>query len=454
MSPSPRRHRLPMLLTLLGLCVGLLAVALPAPARARGDDPVGALERHAHPLRSTEPGGDLGDLHPLGEMVGDAVVVGMGEATHSSREFFTLKHRVFQYLVQEKGFSTFALETNWNAGLRLNRYVLEGEGDPRQIMDEEFGDFWQQPWNTQEYLDLVEWMRKYNTRHEHKVQFMAFDTYYPSPAVIDEVTGYVKQHHPELTQEITKLYQELRPTDLPTFMAKHWNTPLAQRQAQAKQAGRALEVLERQAPGDDPEAFAWAVQHARVLHQTATLWSFDFQDPAAAPAAMEYRDQVMADNTVWWQQHTGGRILASAHNGHIANETLEPAAYPTVQGTFLRRQLGDGYVSIGFTFDQGSFNALEGAGTSMDSVGQPPKEFTLGPAAPGSNEHTLDQVAYTDYLLDLRTAPAPARDWLRQARPTRDIGAGYPVEESSVALASAYDILVHLHEVGAAKLLT
>ena len=75
------------------------SVAQPASAHGDAGDPVAELGRDAHALRSTEPYGDLRDLRPLGAMVADAAVVGLGEATHSSREFFTMKHRVFRYLV-------------------------------------------------------------------------------------------------------------------------------------------------------------------------------------------------------------------------------------------------------------------------------------------------------------------------------------------------------------------
>jgi len=74
------------------------------------DKVVAALERGAHPLRTVEPGGDTGDLRALDPMIGDARVVGLGEATHSSHDFFALKDRVFRHLVEEKGFRTFALE--------------------------------------------------------------------------------------------------------------------------------------------------------------------------------------------------------------------------------------------------------------------------------------------------------------------------------------------------------
>jgi len=99
---------------------------------------VDALERDAYSLRTVEPGGDTTDLRALDRMIGHARVVGVGEATHSSHDFFALKDRVFRHLVEEKGFRTFALEGSWSTGLRLNDYVLYGKGDPRRIMSEEF----------------------------------------------------------------------------------------------------------------------------------------------------------------------------------------------------------------------------------------------------------------------------------------------------------------------------
>ena len=145
---------------LAALLLSLGAVVAAAPPSS-AQPPVPALERDAHPLRTTEPQGDLGDLRPVGRMVKDARVVGLGEATHGSHEFFAMKHRVFRYLVEEKGFRSFALEGSWSSGLRLNDYVLHGKGDPRRIMREEFQDIYSW-WNNTDYLNLLTWMRSYN----------------------------------------------------------------------------------------------------------------------------------------------------------------------------------------------------------------------------------------------------------------------------------------------------
>ncbi|WP_433258443.1 erythromycin esterase family protein [Streptosporangium sp. CA-135522] len=123
--------------------IAMGAVLAPVAAQAALADtaggkqnPVHALEQAAHPLRSTEPGRNTADLRALGVMIGDAKVVGLGEATHGSHEFFTMKGRVFRYLVEEKGFTTFALELSWSAGLQIDDYLQTGRGDTRKIAKE------------------------------------------------------------------------------------------------------------------------------------------------------------------------------------------------------------------------------------------------------------------------------------------------------------------------------
>nr|WP_308403494.1 erythromycin esterase family protein [Streptomyces sp. 8ZJF_21] len=115
-----------------------------------------------------------------------------------------------------------------------------------------------------------------------------------------------------------------------------------------------------------------------------------------------------------------------------------------MQGAFLRERLGSGYLSAGLTFDQGSFNA-----TGPDGAVH---RWTLGPAGAGTNEQTLDRVHLRDYVVDLRSVGAPAREWLTRARPTRIVGTDYPDGPYDIALAPTHDVLIHLHRVTAARL--
>jgi erythromycin esterase len=152
----------------------------------------------------------------------------------------------------------------------------------------------------------------------------------------------------------------------------------------------------------------------------------------------------MAANVVRWQEHTGTKVLLSANDNHVGCVPDDPAHYPKAQGAFLRDSLGSGYLSVGPTFDRGSFNA-----TGPDGAIH---RWTLGPAGSGSNERTLDRVRYDDYVVDLRSVGSPAREWLEQARPTRSIGTDYPDGPHDIALARTHDVLIHLHRVEVARL--
>ncbi|TMQ90013.1 erythromycin esterase family protein [Actinomadura soli] len=401
---------------------------------------VRVINGHARPLRSTAPFGELSDLRPLGRMVDGASIVGLGEATHNSSEFFTMKHRVFRYLVRDKGFRSFSQEVHVAAGLRINDYVMDGKGDIRQIMNEEFQGG-TRLWNTREYLDLFEWMRAYNARHEQKLQYVGNDVDYPGPELFARVEEYVRAHRPGLLPTLNRLYAGLRPTKgMRAWLTDYPQKPSDERKALAARADKATDLLRRH------DADSMIVQYAAFVAQVARVYSYNLNDETEVLTAIRYREQAMADNTVWWNRRTGGRTLLSAHNGHVAYGNSRPEYPHRIQGDLIREQLGRRYVSVGFTFHHGSFNAFASGGGDL-------RPMTVGAAEEGSNEFTLDKVRYRDYVLDMRTAPGLVRAWLARPRPTRDIGAEYPDEPRSIALGTFHDVLIHLHQVRAAALL-
>ncbi|MGO1055114.1 erythromycin esterase family protein [Crossiella sp. CA198] len=408
------------------------ALLTPVAAQA-APDPVRALDQAAHPLHRTEPGRGHADLRALGRMIGEAKVVGLGEATHGSHEFFTMKERVFRYLVQEKGFRAFALEMSWPAGLKINEFLQTGEGDARAIAKETLSG---SPWDREEFVSLIQWMREHNRRNPGRtVHFVGDDLGAPrvGDEFFDRVTGYLPA--------LGEYYTGLRPLD---DVFAYLRKPVAERERQAELAQQALDRISG-LPRRGPE-FELAVQNARSIAETAHFLTVDLGDPAGLARFQRFRDEVMARNVLWWQRQTGHKVLVSAHNSHIAYVADNPAAYPKSQGAFLRDQLGAGYLPIGFTFDRGSFLSTDGA------LGGAWRKFSVGAAEPGMNEHTLDRVRHRDFYLDLRSAPTAARAWLAGARPTRGIGTVFPQENHTVALARSYDVLIHLHEVREAEL--
>jgi erythromycin esterase len=164
----------------------LIAVSF---AAAQPAGPVPAwIRSHAVALKTVDAGKGFDDLRPLKAMIGDARIVALGEATHGASEFFRMKHRLVEFLNAEMGFTVFSIEAPMPDAYALNDYVLDGKGDPRELLKPLSG--WH--WNAQEILEFVEWMRRYNRTAKVPLQFTGFDMQ-RTPADIERWQGIVNR---------------------------------------------------------------------------------------------------------------------------------------------------------------------------------------------------------------------------------------------------------------------
>ncbi|HEV2765028.1 MAG TPA: erythromycin esterase family protein, partial [Pyrinomonadaceae bacterium] len=267
---------------LLAVCLAAFLLHAPAAsaqekpaASAAEPDPVTAwLTAQAVPLRGVEPGRGFDDLKPLKKILGDARVVGLGEMTHGSREFFQLKHRLVEFLVREMGFTVFALEASHAATLKINDYVLHGKGARARALAGQ--GLW--VWDTNELTDLVEWMRAYNRTapEASKVKFLGFDIQNNEQSM-DALAAYLRRVAPERVAPAEAAFKPLRPR-VPFHQNIEYNAVGAEEKAQT--LARLRELVEfltqnqsRLARQTSAAEFEDALQHARVLAQFADAYS-------------------------------------------------------------------------------------------------------------------------------------------------------------------------------------
>jgi erythromycin esterase len=166
---------MPKLRTLLAACLLPLSMA----AQTSAPDAVNEWIRgSAIRLATPVAGHGFDDMQPLKKVVGDARIVSLGEATHGTREFFQLKHRMLEFLATQMGFTIFSIEANMPEAYKLNDFVLHGQGDPLKLISGMY--FW--TWNTEEVLDMVLWMREFNKSGKGRVEFTGFDMQTPNVA--------------------------------------------------------------------------------------------------------------------------------------------------------------------------------------------------------------------------------------------------------------------------------
>ena len=169
----------------------------PAVAQTNNQQTVKWIAAHAIRLKTPEAGHGFADMKPLKKIIGNARIVSLGEATHGTREFFQLKHRMLEFLASEMGFTIFSIEANMPEAYRLNDYVLNGTGDPAKLLKGMY--FW--TWDTQEVLEMIKWMREFNKSGKGRVQFTGFDMQTPDVA-IGIVRDFVARHDTQFVGEL------------------------------------------------------------------------------------------------------------------------------------------------------------------------------------------------------------------------------------------------------------
>ena len=409
------------------------------------------LQANAVSFNTAQAGVDYTDLMPLKDMVGDARVVSLGEATHGTREFFLMKHRVLEFLVKELDFNIFAIEATWPEANRVNDYVYTGQGDPEVLLSGLY--FW--TWNTAEVLEMILWMREHNQDpgNDPTVSFLGFDMQFPGMAIYN-VQMFLEAVDPPAAAAATEHYACMAPfANGPKGSSGSQERYEAQSATYRASCRAALmgvydSLVQHQAEyeaASSVQEFAKAVQSARVVLQ------YEDMSSQRTPGA---RDLYMAENTTWLLDQAGpdAKIVLWAHNGHVADNPTYGAG--ASMGHHLRSEYGDDMVIVGFDFYRGEFRAITalpgGSYGSLDvhSVGVPPRL---------SYEYYFHSAGLDRLILDLRGVDmgTTATSWLTGPRKMRSIGAVFAPSNPAVylydvSLPSRYDLVIYFDDTQAA----
>src|SRR5205809_6097678 len=153
--------------------------------------------------------GGQDDYDALLQLIGDARIVLLGEATHGTHEFYFERAAITKRLVVEKGFSTLAIEADWPDSARVHHYVRGATGDTNA--NEALSGFRRFPtwmWRNAVVLEFVEWLREFNKSVDPKrapVGFYGMDLY-SLHASIEAVLKYLEKVDPEAARRARLRY--------------------------------------------------------------------------------------------------------------------------------------------------------------------------------------------------------------------------------------------------------
>lgn len=141
----------------------LLSATFNANSQENNAEKLNWLNKNAVDLKSTY-------LKTLSAQLSQNVIVGLGEASHGTEEFFQEKNKIVKYLITDQKYTQIGFEVPDEAMAKVNDYVTLGKGDLKVLLK----DF--RLYHTKSFSDLFEWVKNYNLDPKHtKIEVFGFD---------------------------------------------------------------------------------------------------------------------------------------------------------------------------------------------------------------------------------------------------------------------------------------
>jgi erythromycin esterase-like protein len=405
------------------------------------------IRRLARPM-----GRSVADLDPLLAAIGDARVVLLGEASHGSDEFYRERARITRRLITERGFRAVAVEADWPAAYRVNRYV-RGGGPPDASPVEALAGFERFPawmWRNTAVLDFVGWLRSHNDRIADpatRVGFYGLDLY-SLHASIEAVLSYLGTVDPVAAVRARQRYACFDHFGGDADAYGYAATFGLDGSCEEAVVAQLLELRARKAEyarrdgrvaADD---LFYAEQNARLVQNAEAYYRAMFR---GGVASWNLRDRHMAETLDALLGHLGdgARIVVWAHNSHVgdARATELGDQGELNLGQLARARHGSGAVLVGFT-------TYAGTVTAASDWGGPAERKHVRPALPGSWEALFHATTLPAFLLVLRDRPGAMTG--DPARLERAIGVIYRPETERrshyfhARLAEQFDAVIHI----------
>jgi erythromycin esterase len=385
------------------------------------------------------PIGPSDDLAPLRSSFAGARVIAIGEATHGSHEFFTLRQRLLAWAIDELGVRALAIESSMTEVAVLDRYI-QGEGQPdRAASLVARNSSW--PCRTVEFAQTLERLREHNREREpsERVHIYGFDIQQPW-MTLDYLRGAFLGH---AAVGLVLQSEDLQRLAVPPARYEEYDD------AQRDRISAALAELDAAVRDITPPVDPLLLRTVGTLAQVERHYRGLHHRGVSPP-----REQAMADNIAWLAEtlHPHAPMLVWAHNGHISRAPLH-RSHEDAMGRHLAERFGSSFINVGFVFSSGDFLAQD-----RDDDARPIRTFSLPEGPRDSLGPRLAAEGPPAFAWDLRVIPeGPLRTWLSEPRQAWAVGGVVSDPQKQVGefeLLECFDIVVFVERVTAAQLVT
>jgi erythromycin esterase len=427
----------------------ILGFLLPAaPLAAQDGDLVELLRDHAHALERPA------DLEPLVERARDRRLVLIGEASHGTREFYEWRADLSRLLIEDSGARFIAVEGEWSAIRKLDRYARHDPGaasSAREIL--EGLDRWPRwLWANETVEAFVEWLRDHNRDlpPEDQVALYGLDLNDPWGAIapLEASLEELDSAHLDAVREAVRCLEryDRDPSGFVTAVVERDEDSCLE---EAREVAEALtaeaeeqpEVMELFHAAQQSRVIAGAIEHFLALAR-------------AGPEAWNLRvDHFHTTVDRLLGKHSGASGIVWAHNTHVGDARASAMAVQGEEnlGQRAREELGaDEVFIVGFSTHRGRVIAGPAWDAGM-------LDMEVPEAARGSVEALLAQVGINAFYLF--PGDAPLAEALADRMGHRAIGVVYDPEEDQQAnyvgtdLPDRYDAFVFIRETRALEVI-
>jgi erythromycin esterase-like protein len=390
-------------------------------------------------------------LTALLDLIGDARLVLIGEATYGTDEFYSIRAELTKALIRSKQFNLVAAEADWPDAYRVNRWVRHVSEEPDAAAA--LGDFVRFPrwmWRNSVVVDFVEWLRRYNAKRmaSDRIGFYGLDLYSLHMS-IDAVLKYLRKVDPDAAARACHRYScfEHFGSD-PQSHGYAANLGLS-RSCEDDVVAQLVELLNAAAEYANRDGYVAedeyfvAEQNTRLVRNAEMYYRAMFAGQVESwnlrdTHMMETLDALMA----WMTKRSGyARAVVWAHNSHLGHaRATQMGAWGELNlGQLARERHGDRVFLIGFTTHTGTVTAAR-------EWDQPAERRRLIPSMPGSYERLFHDTDFERFVL----ATSATRDALAEARLERAIGVIYKPETERAShyfrarMADQFDAVIHI----------
>lgn len=392
----------------------------------------------------------------VADLVGDARIVLMGEASHGTLEFYQARMALSQYLIKNKGFQAIAVEGDWTSVYSIHRYCqgYDNADKPQAALDS-FNRFPTWMWKNTEMLKFILQLRQYNEQfisNANKIGFYGLDLYCLSEAA-HAVIDYLHKKSPEAAKIATEryacfdhaktdsqLYSYLIENKLKQSCLKEVTTQLLEVYRLAYQNLKINSNL------DVKEEQFCMTQNARVVKNAEHYYRSLFEPHHIT---WNIRDQHMVETLQNIMSHLEtstnqpAKIIIWAHNSHLGDARVtEMSDRQEVNlGQLVRERFNTNSFSLGFS-------TAEGVVTAASDWGAHAEYKQVQPPLKGSYEWLFHQLNEKNFLLDLREEN-PLTHLLSVPQLQRAIGVIYRPETERMShyylscLPYQFDAMIH-----------